>query len=62
MGDCVAHPTALHTVALEQGAQPVSFPIYKAKLLALFDQVIEDTVIPDSGMQTMSYIHPWVLS
>lgn len=44
----------LLTVALEQGAQSMAFPTCKEKLVALPDQGIQCTLLPDLGFQTMS--------
>jgi len=56
-GNCIVHPIALHTVALEQGIQPASFPIYEAKPVALFDQGIQYTFRPDLDPQTMNELY-----
>lgn len=49
IGICIAHPTALLTVALKQRTQLVPFPIYKAKLVASPNQGIQCTLFLDSG-------------
>lgn len=48
-GRLVADPTVLLTVAPEQTAEAMAFPVSRAKLVALSDQGMQCTPLPDSG-------------